>query len=208
VVLRVLRRKFLRALLHNRDRLQPNYCDFSLPGLCCLLENTRHIDREGFEAQRSIQLSYRRAVMGSTTYEFCGLSVLHTLCIIGKLRKFHALSSLGRPEAFVLSNSALILYTTKTTVCAKNLRNGPFSPYKQSCCHVINEKRGADAGIDGIAYFKVGKKDNAKLSFRPNQGRFSQGYRNLGGRCAPDGIPSRRPHHARTRYKTDDDSAG
>jgi hypothetical protein len=61
VVLRALRRKFLRAPLHNRDPLQPNYCDFSLPGLCCLLENTRHIDSEGFVARRSIQLSYGRA---------------------------------------------------------------------------------------------------------------------------------------------------
>ena len=26
---------------------------------------------------------------------------------------------------------------------------------------LINEKKGADAGIDGIAYFKVGKRDNA-----------------------------------------------
>ena len=115
-MLRVLRPKFLRALLHNRDRLQPHYCDFSLPGLCCRLENTRHIDREGFEARRSIQLSYRRAVMASTTYEFFGLSVLHTLCIIGKLRKFHALSSFGRREAFVLSNNPLILYTTNVEI--------------------------------------------------------------------------------------------
>jgi hypothetical protein len=51
--------------------------------------------------------------MESTTYEFSGLSVLHTLCIIGKPRKFHALRSFGRPKAFVLSNSALILYTTR-----------------------------------------------------------------------------------------------
>jgi hypothetical protein len=76
-----------------------------------------------------------------------------------------------------LSNSALILYTTKTTVCAKNLRNAPCSPIQtieQSCCHVSNEKKGADAGIAGIAYFKVGKKDNAKLTFRPNQGGVSR----------------------------------
>jgi len=38
--------------------------------------------------------------MESTTHEFSGLSVLHTLCIIGKVRKFHALSSFG-PEAIV-----------------------------------------------------------------------------------------------------------
>jgi hypothetical protein len=51
-VLRVLRRNILHALLHNRDRLQPDYCDFSLPRLCYLLENTRHIDTEGFVARR------------------------------------------------------------------------------------------------------------------------------------------------------------
>jgi site-specific DNA-methyltransferase (adenine-specific) len=28
---------------------------------------------------------------------------------------------------------------------------------------VINEKKGADAGVDGWAYFKVGRKDNAKI---------------------------------------------
>jgi hypothetical protein len=133
--------------------------------------------------------------MESTTYEFSGLSVLHTLCIVGKLRKIHALSSFGRPEALVLSNSALILYTTKTIVCAKNLRNGRSHLYKQSCRHVINEKKGADEGIDGIAYFKVGKKDNAKLSFGPNQGEFLASISQPSGRCAADGTPSRRPHH-------------
>jgi hypothetical protein len=67
--------------------------------------------------------------------------------------------------------------------------------YKQSCCHVINEKKGADEGIDGMAYFKVGKKDNAKLSFGPNQGAFLASISQPWGRCAADGIPSRRPHH-------------
>jgi hypothetical protein len=33
--------------------------------------------------------------------------------MIGKLRKYYAQSSFGRPEAFVLWNSALILYTTR-----------------------------------------------------------------------------------------------
>jgi hypothetical protein len=35
---------------------------------------------------------------------------------------------------------------------------------------VINQKKGADAGIDGIAYFKVGKKDNAKIIFQVKSG--------------------------------------
>lgn len=35
---------------------------------------------------------------------------------------------------------------------------------------VINEKKGADAGIDGRAYFKIGKKDNAKIIFQVKSG--------------------------------------
>ncbi len=35
---------------------------------------------------------------------------------------------------------------------------------------VINEKKGADAGVDGTAYFKIGKKDNAKIIFQVKSG--------------------------------------
>ena len=35
---------------------------------------------------------------------------------------------------------------------------------------IINEKKGADAGIDGTAFFKVGKKDNAKIIFQVKSG--------------------------------------
>jgi site-specific DNA-methyltransferase (adenine-specific) len=35
---------------------------------------------------------------------------------------------------------------------------------------VINEKKGADAGIDAIAYFKTGKADNAKIVFQVKSG--------------------------------------
>jgi len=35
---------------------------------------------------------------------------------------------------------------------------------------VINEKKGADAGIDGVAYFKTGKTDNAKIIFQVKSG--------------------------------------
>lgn len=99
MVLRVLRRKFLRARLHNRDRLQPNYCDFSPPGLCCLLENTCHSDREGFEARCSIQLSYGALLWNQRLTSFPA-SRFCIRFVIGKLRKFHALSSFG-PEAIV-----------------------------------------------------------------------------------------------------------
>lgn len=40
---------------------------------------------------------------------------------------------------------------------------------------VINEKRGADAGIDGIAYFKTGKTDNAKIIFQVKSGNVNRG---------------------------------
>lgn len=35
---------------------------------------------------------------------------------------------------------------------------------------VINQKKGADAGIDGTAFFKVGKHDNAKIIFQVKSG--------------------------------------
>ena len=69
--------------------------------------------------------------MESTTYEVSGLSVLHTLCIIGKLRKFHALSSFGRREAFILWNSALILYTTRMVAADHQMRKQNYSPIRE-----------------------------------------------------------------------------
>lgn len=35
---------------------------------------------------------------------------------------------------------------------------------------IINEKKGADAGIDGRAFFKIGRKDNAKIIFQVKSG--------------------------------------
>jgi len=40
---------------------------------------------------------------------------------------------------------------------------------------VINDKKGADAGIDGIAYFKTGKTDNAKIVFQVKSGGVKRG---------------------------------
>jgi site-specific DNA-methyltransferase (adenine-specific) len=40
---------------------------------------------------------------------------------------------------------------------------------------VINDKKGADGGIDGRAYFKVGKKDNAKIIFQVKSGGVGRG---------------------------------
>lgn len=40
---------------------------------------------------------------------------------------------------------------------------------------VINEKKGADAGIDGVAYFMIGKNDNAKIIFQVKSGGVKRG---------------------------------
>ncbi|MDZ4765505.1 MAG: DNA methyltransferase [Chloroflexota bacterium] len=40
---------------------------------------------------------------------------------------------------------------------------------------VINDKKGADKGIDGIAYFLVGKEDNAKIVFQVKSGKVERG---------------------------------
>jgi len=40
---------------------------------------------------------------------------------------------------------------------------------------IINEKKGADAGVDGRAYFKVGRTDNAKIIFQVKSGSVGRG---------------------------------
>jgi len=40
---------------------------------------------------------------------------------------------------------------------------------------VINEKKGADAGIDAVAYFLTGKADNAKIIFQVKSGGVKRG---------------------------------
>jgi hypothetical protein len=40
---------------------------------------------------------------------------------------------------------------------------------------IINEKKGADAGIDAVAYFKTGKEDNAKIIFQVKSGGVNRG---------------------------------
>ncbi len=40
---------------------------------------------------------------------------------------------------------------------------------------VINDKKGADKGIDGTAYFKTGKRDNAKIVFQVKSGSVDRG---------------------------------
>ena len=40
---------------------------------------------------------------------------------------------------------------------------------------IINEKKGADAGVDGIAYFQTGHEDNAKIIFQVKSGGVGRG---------------------------------
>lgn len=40
---------------------------------------------------------------------------------------------------------------------------------------IINEKKGADAGIDATAYFKTGRTDNAKIIFQVKSGGVKRG---------------------------------
>ncbi len=40
---------------------------------------------------------------------------------------------------------------------------------------IINEKKGADAGVDGIAYFQTGHEDNAKIIFQVKSGGVNRG---------------------------------
>lgn len=40
---------------------------------------------------------------------------------------------------------------------------------------IINEKKGADAGVDGVAFFKTGKNDNARIIFQVKSGRVERG---------------------------------
>lgn len=40
---------------------------------------------------------------------------------------------------------------------------------------LISDKKGADQGIDGVAYFLVGKKDNAKIIFQVKSGHVDRG---------------------------------
>ncbi len=40
---------------------------------------------------------------------------------------------------------------------------------------IINDKKGADGGIDGIAYFMVGKNENAKIIFQVKSGHVDRG---------------------------------
>ena len=40
---------------------------------------------------------------------------------------------------------------------------------------IINDKKGADAGIDAIAYFLTGKSDNAKIIFQVKSGAVKRG---------------------------------
>lgn len=40
---------------------------------------------------------------------------------------------------------------------------------------IINDKKGADGGVDGVAYFMVGKRQNAKIIFQVKSGHIDRG---------------------------------
>lgn len=114
MVLRVLRRKFLHALLQNRDRLQPNYFQPSRTIL-----SARKYEPHRQRRLRSATLyptELRARCYGINDLRVFRPSGFAYASMIGKLRKFHALSSFGRREAFVLSNNPLILYTTNVEI--------------------------------------------------------------------------------------------
>jgi DNA methylase/Restriction endonuclease len=55
---------------------------------------------------------------------------------------------------------------------------------------IINEKKGADAGIDGRAYFMTGKSDNAKIVFQVKSGNVKRGdIATLRGDMEAEGAP-------------------
>jgi len=66
-------------------------------------------------------------------------------------------------------NSAVELANKKDDKLRKEFEKWAVLTYTNNRA-VINQKKGADAGIDGIAYFKVGKKDNAKIIFQVKSG--------------------------------------
>ena len=66
-------------------------------------------------------------------------------------------------------NSAIALAHKKDDRLRKEFEKWAVLTYTNNRA-VINEKKGADSGIDGIAYFRVGKKDNAKIIFQIKSG--------------------------------------
>lgn len=66
-------------------------------------------------------------------------------------------------------NSAVALAHKKDDRLRKEFEKWSILTYTNNRA-VINEKKGADAGVDGIAYFKTGKIDNAKIVFQVKSG--------------------------------------
>jgi DNA modification methylase len=97
--------------------------------------------------------------------------------ILGRLEKTYG-------KAFVNSivqngiprdmNSAIALSKKKDDRLRKEFEKWAVLTYTNNRA-VINDKKGADGGIDGRAYFKVGKKDNAKIIFQAKSGGVDRG---------------------------------
>ena len=70
--------------------------------------------------------------------------------------------------------SARALATKKDDRLRKEFEKWAVLTYSSNRA-VINEKKGADAGIDGRAYFRVGAKKNAKIIFQVKSGNVDRG---------------------------------
>lgn len=66
-------------------------------------------------------------------------------------------------------NSASALANKKDDRLRKEFEKWAVLTYTHNRA-IINEKKGADGGIDGIAFFKTGKTDNAKIIFQVKSG--------------------------------------
>jgi DNA modification methylase len=70
-------------------------------------------------------------------------------------------------------NSAVALATKKDDRLRKEFEKWAVLTYTNNRA-VINEKKGADAGIDGVAYFLTSKADNAKIIFQVKSGNVKR----------------------------------
>jgi DNA modification methylase len=71
-------------------------------------------------------------------------------------------------------DSARALATKKDDRVRKEFEKWAVLTYSRNRA-VINDKKGADKGIDGIAFFKVGKRENAKIIFQVKSGNVGRG---------------------------------
>ncbi len=83
----------------------------------------------------------------------------------------HQISTDGIPRDMA---SAIALAHKKDDRLRKEFEKWAVLTYTNNRA-VINEKKGADAGIDAVAYFLTGKNDNAKIIFQVKSGAVKRG---------------------------------